>query len=162
MSAQPLSGARASGEAPAVRPSRWTSQRVLGLGLVALAAYHLALGLFMVVAPHTFYVRVGAFGPENHHYIGDNATYALAVGLAFVGAVRWSSWRVPVLALTTVQFALHTANHLRDISRAHPRYEGPLDFALLLAGTALLAGLLWAAVGQERERRALGPGRSGA
>jgi hypothetical protein len=158
VSAEPLARAPADGEAPAARASRWTSERVLGLGLVALAAYHLALGLFMVVAPHTFYVRVGPFGVENPHYIRDNATYALAFGAAFAGALRWASWRVPVLALATVQFALHTLNHLGDISDAHPRYLGPLDFALLLAGTAALVGLLWAAVGQERERRALGRG----
>jgi hypothetical protein len=46
---------------------------------------------------------------------------------------------VPVIAVTTVQFALHTINHLADATSAHPEWKGWFDFASLLASTALLA-----------------------
>ena len=70
------------------------------------------------------------------------------MGLA-VAVVR-PSWRVPVLAVTTVQFALHTINHLFDIGDAHPSWNGYFDFFSLLAATLLLARLLSIAVADAR------------
>jgi hypothetical protein len=114
---------------------------VLTVGLGAFAVYHLALALFMAVAPHAFYVDVGPFGVANDHYIRDVATYNAALAFAFAVAVRRPSWRVPVLALTTVQFALHSVNHLVDIGKAHPAWAGYFDFFSLAALTILLAWL---------------------
>lgn len=114
---------------------------ILTVGLAALAVYHLALALFMAVASHAFYVDVGPFGVANDHYIRDVATYNAALAFAFAMAVRRPSWRVPVLALTTVQFALHSVNHLVDIGKAHPAWAGYFDFFSLAALTVLLAWL---------------------
>jgi hypothetical protein len=121
---------------------------VLTVGLGAFAVYHLALALFMAAAPHAFYVDVGPFGVANDHYIRDVATYNAALAFAFAMAVRRPSWRVPVLALTTVQFALHSVNHLVDIDKAHPAWAGYFDFFSLAALTVLLAWL-WRAAAQE-------------
>lgn len=129
-------------------PSR--AERALHAGLVVFAAYHLLLAAWMVFLPHTFFDRVGPFGSRNDHYIRDNATYAAAVGVALAAAVRRPSWRVPVLALTTVQFALHSINHLFDIDRAHPAWNGPADFASLALATLLLGWLLLGAVREQR------------
>jgi hypothetical protein len=114
---------------------------VLTVGLGAFAVYHLALALFMAAAPHAFYVDVGPFGVANDHYIRDVATYNAALAFAFAVAVRRLSWRVPVLALTTVQFALHSVNHLVDIDKAHPAWAGYFDFFSLAILTVLLAWL---------------------
>lgn len=121
----------------------------LVVGVAAFGAYHLALALFMAVAPRAFFTNVGPFGTVNTHYIRDTATFNAAIGVALLVAVRRPSWRVPVLALTTLQFALHSINHLVDIGRAHPAWTGYFDFFSLAAATLVLAWLLRAALVEE-------------
>lgn len=123
---------------------------VLVVGVAAFGVYHLALALFMTVAPHTFFTDVGPFEALNTHYIRDTATFNAAIGVALLVAVHRPSWRVPVLALTTLQFALHSINHLIDIGRAHPAWVGYFDFFSLAAATLVLAWLLRMALSKER------------
>ena len=124
-------------------PSRsGLGDELLLLGLSALGVYHLALAVWMAASPHSFFTALGPFGTYNAHYIRDTATFEAALGVGFVLAVFRPSWRVPVLAITTVQFGLHAVNHLVDASSAHPRWTGWFDFVSLLAATALLA-LMW-------------------
>ena len=110
----------------------------LRVGLVVFAVYNLALAAFMAVAPHAFYEAVGPFGAFNGHYIRDVATFSAALGFGFAVSLSRPSWRLPVIAVTTVQFALHTVNHLFDASSAHPQWTGWFDFVSLLAATLLL------------------------
>ena len=132
-------------------PTRASSQPdVLSVGIGAFAAVHLALALLMALSPSEFYEAIGPFGVRNSHYIRDLATFYAAVGFALAVAVRRVSWRVPVLAIATVQFALHSVNHLFDIGKAHPAWNGYFDFFSLLAGTLLLAWLWRAAARQDR------------
>jgi hypothetical protein len=119
-------------------------------GVWAFAAYNIALALFMGIAPHAFYRAVGPFGAYNSHYVRDNATFSAAFAFGFLIALRRDSWRVPMFALSLVQFALHSANHLLDIGRAHPAWTGYFDFFSLLAATLLLAWLLTVAIGEAR------------
>ena len=119
---------------------------VLNAGIALFAIYHLGLAIFMAAAPHAFYAHVGPFGARNDHYIRDTATFTAALGLGLAISLRMRTWRVPVLAVTTAQFALHSINHLIDIDRAHPAWNGYFDFFSLAASTILLAGLLRAAV----------------
>jgi hypothetical protein len=126
-------------------PSGEVSQAVLTAGLVVLAGYHLGLAAFMTISPHSFYKSVGPFEAFNRHYIRDVATFSAALGFGFVVATRRASWRVPLIAVTTVQFALHTVNHLLDAHAAHPQWTGWFDFLSLLATTVLLAWMWWAA-----------------
>jgi hypothetical protein len=128
----------------------------LAVGVGAFALLELALAVFTAVAPHAFYTAIGPFGSFNSHYLRDVASFEGAMGLALAAAVRRPSWRVPVLALTTAQFALHSVNHLVDIGRAHPRFTGYFDFFSLAAATLMLARL-WRAAGRDaadRERPA--------
>ena len=121
-------------------------------GLLAFALYHLALGAFMVVAPGAFFEEIGPFGVRNDHYIRDTATFSMALGAALLAAVRYRSWRVPVLAVVLSQFSLHTVNHLVDIDEAEPGWVGVADFVSLAVGTLLLAALLVSAVRDSRAR----------
>ena len=123
-------------------PGGLVADRALTAGLAAFALYHLALAVFMAVAPHAFYKAVGPFDAYNSHYIRDTATFNAALAVGFAIAVRRDSWRVPVLAVTTLQFALHSINHLVDIDSAHSHWTGYFDFFSLLGATVLLAGLL--------------------
>jgi hypothetical protein len=121
---------------------------VVAVGLVAFAAIQLGLALLMAISPHTFYTAVGPFGTFNGHYIRDVASFYGAIGIGLAVAVRRTSWRVPVLALTTIQYALHSVNHLIDIGKAHPAWNGYVDFFSLAGATVLLAWL-WRAASLE-------------
>jgi hypothetical protein len=111
----------------------------------------LGLALLMAASPHDFFKYVGPFGAFNAHYIRDVASFYGAIGIGLAIAVRRSSWRVPVLALTTIQYALHSANHLLDIDKAHPAWTGYFDF-FSLAGATVLLGWLWRAAALESKR----------
>ena len=112
------------------------------VGLVAFALVNLGLAVFMAVSPHGFYVAVGPFGAFNGHYIRDVSTFYAAIAIAMLLSIRHVSWRVPVLAVATLQYALHSLNHLLDISKAHPAWLGYFDF-FSLAIAALMLAWLW-------------------
>jgi len=125
----------------------------LTAGLAVLAAYHLVLAIFMAAAPHAFFTAVGPFGVSNVHYIRDMATFNAAIGIGFAVAVRHGGWRVPMLTVALIQFALHSVNHLIDIANAHPAWTGYFDFFALALSTALIAWLLRTALaGRAREQ----------
>jgi hypothetical protein len=123
----------------------------VGIALVVYAVFQLALGLVMVFAAGWFFDNVGPFGTQNDHYTRDNATMSLAFGVAGLVAVRRRSWRVPVLAVWTLQAAFHSVNHLYDIGRADPERYGPMDFVLIALSAVLLGWVTWQAARAERE-----------
>ncbi|HEX5852104.1 MAG TPA: hypothetical protein VFY36_03320 [Solirubrobacteraceae bacterium] len=127
-----------------------TPAGTLEIGIAVFAAMELGLAVFMAVAPHAFYEAIGPFGVFNPHYLRDVASFEGAIGIALLVSLRRRSWRAPVLALTTLQFALHSVNHLVDIGRAHPRWAGFFDFLSLAPATLLLA-YLWRAASLETE-----------
>lgn len=124
------------------------------VGLLVFGAYYLALGFWQAVAPGPFYDAVGPFGSRNDHYTRDVATWSLALGAALLLAGRRPSWRVPVLAVATLQSALHAVNHLIDIGDADPGWVGPFDFAALAVVTGVLAWLLASAARERGAARA--------
>ncbi len=115
---------------------------VVTVGLCSFALIQIGLALFMAASPHGFYTDVGPFGVYNAHYIRDVASFYGAIGVGLVVAVPRKSWRVPVLALTTIQYTLHSLNHLLDIDRAYPAWLGYFDF-VSIAGAAALLAWLW-------------------
>jgi hypothetical protein len=110
--------------------------------LIAFGAGQLVLGLLLWLAPGFFYDEIGPFGARNDHYMGDVASFYVALGAAVLVAVRRESWRVPVLAIALAQYALHSLNHLIDIGESDPSWIGPADFALLTLGALLVAWML--------------------
>jgi hypothetical protein len=110
--------------------------------LIAFGLTQLLLGLLLWLFPEFFYDEIGPFGARNDHYMGDVATFYLALGAVTLVAVRRESWRVPVLALALVQYTLHALNHLIDIGESDPSWIGPADFASLVLGAALVAWML--------------------
>ena len=102
----------------------------------------LVLGFLLWVTPGFFYDEIGPFGPRNDHYMGDVATWYLALGTATLIAVGREAWRVPVLALALIQYALHSLNHLIDIGESDPGWIGPADFVSLTLTSVLLAWML--------------------
>jgi hypothetical protein len=113
--------------------------------LLISAAVSAVTGILLWAAPDFFYDNIGPFGPRNAHYMADLATFYLALAVAQFAAALRPSWRVPVIALSFAQSALHAFNHLLDIGKADPGWLGPADFAGLLAATALFGWMLMAA-----------------
>jgi hypothetical protein len=107
--------------------------------LVAFAAVQLLTGAGLWLTPGFFHDEIGPFGPRNDHYMGDLATWYLALGILVLVAVRRPRWRVPVLTLAVVQNGLHAVNHLLDIGEAQPGWIGPATLVALLLLTAVLA-----------------------
>lgn len=112
------------------------------VAVLLVGALHLATGALMLLAPRTFYDQVGTFPPFNAHYLRDLATWYVAFGVALLLAARRPAWRVPLLALVVLQYALHVVNHVIDVSDPSPAWKGPVTVvALVLIGAAL--ALLW-------------------
>ena len=110
--------------------------------LVLFGAGQVVLGLLLWVTPGFFFDEIGPYGVRNDHYLGDLATWYLALGAVTLVAVRRVGWRVPVLALAFVQYALHSFNHLIDVNHAHPKWLGPANLISLVLTTLLLAWML--------------------
>jgi presenilin-like A22 family membrane protease len=116
--------------------------RLMRALLIAFAVGQLVLGLLLWLTPGFFFDEIGPYPPRNDHYMADVATFYLALGAASLVSVSRPSWRVPVLTLALIQYALHSLNHLIDIGDAETSWLGPANFASLLATTALLAWFL--------------------
>jgi hypothetical protein len=110
--------------------------------LAAFAAVQVLTGALLWLAPGFFHEEIGPYGARNDHYMGDLATWYLALGAAAFVAVRESAWRVPVLALSFIQFALHSLNHLIDVGEAEPEWLGPANLISLVLTTLLLGWML--------------------
>jgi hypothetical protein len=59
--------------------------------LTAFAVVQLITGLLLWITPGFFYDEIGPFGARNDHYMGDVATWYLALGGALLVAVRRES-----------------------------------------------------------------------
>lgn len=116
------------------------------VALIVFGIYALSIGVFMIVAPGTFFETLGNFGVRNDHYIFDNATFEVPQGLMLLAAVRWPSWRVPALAFATLHWAMHSVSHLVDPHHGAGDWIGWLEAGGLVVTTAILALALRSAV----------------
>jgi hypothetical protein len=110
--------------------------------LAAFAAVQVLTGALLWLTPGFFHDEIGPYGARNEHYMGDLATWYLALGAGAFVAVRRASWRVPVLALALIQYALHSLNHLIDVGEAEPEWLGPANLAAIVLATLLLGWML--------------------
>jgi len=110
--------------------------------LFAFGVGQLLLGLLLWLTPGFFYDEIGPYPPRNDHYMADLSTFYLALGAVALLAVRRERWRVPVLTLALIQYALHSLNHLIDIGDSDPSWLGPANFVSLVLTTALLGWML--------------------
>jgi peptidoglycan/LPS O-acetylase OafA/YrhL len=117
--------------------------------LIAFGVVQLILGLLLWLTPGFFFDDIGPYAPRNDHYMADLATFYLALGAVLLASVSRERWRVPVLTLALVQYALHSLNHLIDIGGADPGWLGPANFVLLVLTTVLLGWMVM------REREAV-------
>ena len=107
--------------------------------LIVFGVYSVLIGLFMLVAPGAFFDTLGSFGVRNDHYIFDNASFELPLGLLMLAAARWPSWRVPALAFAALHWGLHAVSHLVDPHHGAGEWVGWLEAGGLVVTTAILA-----------------------
>jgi hypothetical protein len=110
--------------------------------LAVFAALQLLTGALLWLTPGFFYEEVGPFGPRNDHYMGDLATWYLALGALVLVAIRRREWRGPVLVLALLQNVLHAFNHLLDVGEADPPWLGPATLISLVLLSGLVALML--------------------
>jgi hypothetical protein len=110
--------------------------------LMVFAVVQLVIGVLLWAAPGFFFEEIGPYGTRNDHYMGDVASWYLALGALALVAVPRASWRVPLLALAFVQYALHALNHLIDVGEADPSWLGPANLGSLVLTTILLGWML--------------------
>jgi uncharacterized membrane protein len=110
--------------------------------LAVFGAVQLVLGLLLWLTPGFFFDEIGPYGVRNDHYMGDLATWYLALGAVALVSVRRAAWRLPVLALAFIQYALHSVNHLIDVGDAHPEWLGPANLASLALTCVLLGWMV--------------------
>jgi hypothetical protein len=127
-----------------------TRARYVEVILIVFGAYSVFLGLFMLVAPGTFFATLGTFGARNDHYVFDNASFELPLGLMLLAALRWPSWRVPALAFGTLHWGLHALSHIIDPHHAAGESIGWLEAAGLVVSTVFVAIALRASVVEDK------------
>jgi hypothetical protein len=127
-----------------------TRARYVEVILIVFGAYSVFLGLFMLVAPGTFFDTLGTFGARNDHYVFDNASFELPLGLMLLAALRWPSWRVPALAFDTLHWGLHALSHIIDPHHAAGESIGWLEAAGLVVSTVFVAIALRASVVEDK------------
>jgi hypothetical protein len=110
--------------------------------LAVFAAVQLIIGGLLWLVPGFFHEEIGPYGTRNDHYMGDLATWYLALGAAALVAVRRTAWRLPVLALAFVHYALHSLNHLIDVGETEPEWLGPANLVSVVLATLLLGWML--------------------
>ena len=116
-----------------------TRARYVEVILIVFGLYSVVLGLFMFIAPGTFFDTLGSFGARNDHYIFDNASFELPLGLMMLAALRWPSWRVAALAFAALHWGLHALSHIIDPHHAAGESIGWLEAAGLVVATVLIA-----------------------
>ena len=130
-------------------PTR-TRAEFVEVTLIVFGLYALAIGLFMMLAPGTFFDTLGTFGIRNDHYIFDNATFEVPQGLLLLAAVRRPTWRVPALAFATLHWALHSVSHIIDPHHGAGDLIGWIEAGGLVVTTVILAIALRASVSAEK------------
>jgi hypothetical protein len=121
------------------------SERALRTSILALAFVQLAVGCWMAFATRSFGRTVAPFHGSNVHDLRDFATFYLALGVALLVAGARRTWRVPVLALATLEYAFHAVNHAIDVGHSDPAWVGPAELVAIAAATAVFGWLARAA-----------------
>lgn len=85
-------------------PRLTESNMRMALGILGLT--QLAIGAWLAIDPDSFVDKIAPFGPSDHHFLRDIATFQAGVGIALLAAVGRPSWRVPMLFAALAQSAL--------------------------------------------------------
>src|SRR5437762_13452111 len=85
---------------------------------IALGLAWLVPGLWIAVAPHSFFAHIGPFGPYNPHFLLDPAAFQGGIGLGLLASARLESLRAGTLAIALAAVSLHAAARCIDFNAA--------------------------------------------
>ena len=136
--------------------------RFMRILLIVFAVGQLVLGLLLWLTPGFFFDEIGPYGAPQRPLHGDLATWYLALGAVALVAVRRASWRVPVLTLAFIQYALHSLNHLIDVGDVGSEVARPGELRVARCSPALLLGWMTTPRALGRSMRVFLAGASGA
>ncbi len=117
------------------------SADVVTVVLLIVGVTQVAAGLLAFLAPGAFYDLIAGYPPENDHFLKDVGSWSVALGAIALYGARRADWRVPLLALIGLQYALHTGAHIVDAGDAE---ESRYDVVAIVTqgfGALLLLGL---------------------
>jgi hypothetical protein len=123
-------------------PGPRLTERHLREGIIVLGLTQLVIGGWLAIGPDSFVDSLADFGPADHHFLRDIATFQAGIGIALLAAAGRPTWRLPVLFTALVMSGLHTVNHLFDIGGTDPGWQGPVNFVSLLLLTGAIAYLM--------------------
>lgn len=123
-------------------PREDRSDRLVVLGIAAIASAQLITAAMILIAPRWFFDNIGTFGLYNGHYLGDAGTMTLGAGLGLVASLKWPVLRAGALATNLAIIGAHAVNHWVDIGNAHPGSSagvvGAVSLTLLVAANAFV------------------------
>lgn len=90
--------------------SRWQFTFVQGT-LILGGVFYILAGAALLFAPRWFLDNVGTFPPYNRHYMGDAGSFALALGVGLMLAVRDPLRHRLLIAVGLVGTLVHMVNH---------------------------------------------------
>ena len=110
--------------------------------LLVVGASQVLFGLMAFVVPGTFYDVVAAYPPYNEHFLMDVGTWQIALGAIAIYGARRTDWRVGLLALLALQYALPAISHFIHFGDAEKTGHSWFATIALTATAVLLFALL--------------------
>jgi len=123
--------------------------------LLILGAFHLANGVYMLVAPMAWYMAVPGVsqtGPLNHHFISDIALAFIASGAGLLLGARARPWAGTAAVAGATWPALHALLHISGWFRHGFPTTAPLIASEILGvvGVGLLGvALAWTRIREQ-------------
>ena len=117
-----------------------TSVQFTTIVLWLAALFSLVAGIYLFVAPHSFYDQFATFPPYNRHLMHDVGAFQIGIGATLLLALRWTDASFVALAGAgagaSVHFVAHVIDHNLGGETSQTAMFGVLAVLLLLA-TAL-------------------------
>jgi len=91
-----------------------SQDRFVRAAVVVLALFWLGSGVWLSVAPRSFYRELATFPPYNRHFLHDAGVFSCGLGACLLGALVWDDALSVVLGGVAVASVLHVGSHIVD------------------------------------------------
>ncbi len=106
---------------------------------IVLGCLWVALGVWALAEPESFYSTIAPFVPYNRHLVHDLGAFQIGLGAALLLAARWSDGLIVAFGANVVAGAAHVLSHVLDSQLGGHSYDIPNLILLVLLP---LAGLV--------------------
>ncbi|HEX8206929.1 MAG TPA: hypothetical protein VF587_12790 [Solirubrobacteraceae bacterium] len=124
-------------------PARATARADVVTAVIAVVgASQILFGVVAFLFPGTFYDVVAGYPPYNEHFLMDVGSWQIALGALAVYGARRQDWRIGLLGLLALQYALHAIPHFIHFDDAEKSGQAWFATVALTATAVLLVALL--------------------